>query len=222
MLKPWHTLFQDRQDAGEQLAIRLAAERPHRPVVLALPRGGVPVAAEVARRLAAPLDVVLVRKLGAPRQPELAIGAVVDGAAPETVLNDAIVARLGIPPDVIADIARRELAVIEARRRAWLSDRKPPDLTGRTVIVVDDGIATGATMRAALIAVRRQNPAKLIAAAPVGPPEAIAELAPPADAVVLLETPTPFDAISLYYRDFTQVPDAEVGRLLKTFPPPSG
>ncbi len=221
MLRPWRTLFRDRWDAGQQLAVRLSAAGYPNPVVLALPRGGVPVGAEVARRLNAPFDIVLVRKLGAPHQPELAIGAIVDGSAPQTVLNEDIVARLGVTPDVIAEIARRELAVIERRRKTWLAHHKALDLKGRTVLVVDDGIATGATMRAAMIAVRRQSPSKIVAAAPVGPASAASDLSPPADEVVLLETPAPFDAIGLYYRDFSQVPDEEVSRILQDFEPPA-
>lgn len=211
-------IFQDRRAAGRELAEVLAARNFVRPVVLALPRGGVPVAEPVARRLGAPLDVVLVRKIGAPGQPELAVGAVVDGAAREIVLNDDIVAELEVSPEYIEATARRELDTIERRRQLWLGGRPYPDLAGQTVIVVDDGIATGATMKAALVAVRRRHPLRLIVATPVAPPGVVAALRSHADEVVCLSTPELFGAIGYFYADFAQVADDEVTAILAGFP----
>lgn len=207
-------IFEDRRQAGRELAVQLARRACQDPVVLALPRGGVPVADEIARRLSAPLDVVLVRKIGAPGQPELAVGAVVDGAAREIVLNDAIVAELDISPEYIAATAARELETIERRRQLWLGGKPYPSLAGRTVIVVDDGIATGATMRAALVAVRRRNPARLIVAVPVAPPSVARAMRALADEVVCLMEPESFGAIGYFYVDFTQVEDREVSAIL--------
>lgn len=207
-------IFKDRRHAGRELAAELARRGYPDPVVLALPRGGVPVADEIARRLAAPLDVVLVRKIGAPGQPELAVGAVVDGAAREIVLNEDIVAELGVSAGYIEATAARELDTIERRRRMWMGGKPYPSLTGRTVIVVDDGIATGATMRAALVAVRRREPATLIVAAPVAPPSVARAMRALADEVVCLIEPEVFGAIGYFYGDFAQVEDAEVGVIL--------
>jgi len=206
--------FSDRRAAGRELAAALAQRGYADPVVLGLPRGGVVVAAEVADRLRAPLDVVLVRKLGAPGQPELAAGAVVDGAAREIVLNEGIVAELGIPPEFIEEEARRELDVIEGRRKLWLGGKPYPDLAGRSVIVVDDGIATGATMKAALVALRRRHPARLIVAVPVAPPSVTHAMRKLADEVVCLMEPELFGAIGYFYDDFIQVEDAEVSEIL--------
>lgn len=214
-----HVLFQDRREAGHRLAERVAAEEFADPVVLGLPRGGVPVAAEVADRLGAPLDVILVRKLGAPGQEELAIGAVVDGAVPEIVLNDDIVTGLGIDRSYIDDAAERELAVIERRRGRWLAGRPFPVIAGKTVIIVDDGIATGATVRAALVAVRRGQPGKLVVAVPVASREAVEMLRDHADQVIALEAPEDFGAIGYFYADFTQIDDAEVGAILTAHAP---
>lgn len=207
--------FIDRQDAGRRLAERLAEESYVDPVVLGLPRGGVPVAAPVAERLRAPLDVVLVRKLGAPGQEELAIGAVVDGAAPQVVRNSDVIADLGVSEDYIRAEAARELAVIERRRRLWLSDHPFPAVAGRTVIIVDDGIATGATARAAVAGIRRSHPGRIVVAVPVASREAVAELRQVADEVIALEVPSPFGAIGYFYDDFSQVDDAEVGQILR-------
>ncbi len=213
-------LFQDRRDAGRRLAERLAAQEYAEPVVLGLPRGGVPVAAEVADRLGAPLDVVLVRKLGAPDQKELAIGAVVDGAVPEIVLNDDIIEDLGVSQDHIDAEAGRELAVIERRRHAWLEGRPFPVIAGKTVIIVDDGIATGATVRAALVAVRRGRPERLVVAVPVASREAVEHLRGFADEVIALEAPEAFGAIGYFYADFSQVEDEEVAAILGAHRPP--
>lgn len=207
-------LFSDRHEAGQRLAERLLHLRDAEPVVLALPRGGVPVGVEVARALNAPLDLVLVRKLGAPMQPELAIGAVVDGPRPETVLNDQIVRELQIPERYIAEQTAHRLDEIERRRARYLAGRAQVPVAGRTAIVVDDGIATGATMAAALHATRRAGPSRLVLATPVAPAETIARLEPEVDELVCLATPTPFHAIGLFYTDFQQITDDEVIALL--------
>ena len=181
--------------------------------MLALPRGGVPVAAEVARALSAPLDVAFVRKIGAPYQPEVAVGAVADGDEPEIVLNDELVAEFGIDTDFIAAQARRELASIKRRRAEYAPLRARVDPEGRAVIVIDDGVATGMTMQAALRHLKRRKPARLIAAVPVASREALEMLEREADEVVCLAAPRDF--ISVGYRDFGQVTDEEVATLLR-------
>ncbi|MCZ8149851.1 MAG: phosphoribosyltransferase family protein [Roseomonas sp.] len=196
------------------LAVRVAALRLRDPVVYALPRSGVPVAAEVADALHAPLDLVLVRKIGAPGQPELALGAVVDGAAPEMVLNPAIVAATGATDDFIAAARQRELVEIERRRLRYLAGRSPIDPAGRDVVVVDDGIATGATARAALHALRRRGAARLVLATPVAPAETPRALRAEADEIICLLEPSPFYGVGLFYRDFHQLTDDEVIGLL--------
>jgi putative phosphoribosyl transferase len=173
------------------------------------------VAAEIARRLAAPLDVVFVRKLGAPDQPELAVGAVADGPEPEIVLNARLVAALGLDPDYIASQAARERANIEDRRRTYAGLRPGIDPAGRSVIVVDDGVATGMTMQAALRSVRRLDPAHLVAAVPVASREAVALLSGEADDVVCLSAPRRFLSVGSFYRSFTQVTEEEAVRLLR-------
>ena len=208
-------LFADRTEAGRLLAEPLVAMRLSHPVVLALPRGGVPVGAEIARRLHAPLDIVFVRKLGAPEQPELAVGAVADGSDPEIVLNAELVATLDLSEDYIAAAAKRELATIERRRREWSPLRPTVDLADRALIVVDDGVATGMTMQAALRQLKRREPARLIAAAPVASREAVAMLEGEADDVVCLSVPRRFGSVGSFYRSFLQVTDAEVAALLR-------
>ena len=207
--------FADRVDAGRHLAEALGHLAGTGLVVLGLPRGGVPVAAEIARALAAPLDVAFVRKIGAPGQPELAVGAIADGDEPEIVLNDALVRALDLSEDYIASEATRELAAIEQRRREYAGLRPAIDPAGRAVIVVDDGVATGMTMRAALRHLRRRKPARLIAAAPVASREAAALLKRDADAVAFLATPRRFGSVGSFYRDFGQVSDEEVAEMLK-------
>ncbi|KAA0676299.1 phosphoribosyltransferase [Azospirillum brasilense] len=204
--------FRNRNEAGRCLAASLTHLRDEKPVVLALPRGGVAVAVEVAGAFHAPLDIVLVRKICAPFQPELAVGAIADGGHVETVIN----------PDVAAFVSEawigketiRQLREIERRRAVYVGDRPRVPVAGRTAILVDDGIATGATMRAALRSVRRANPKRLVLAVPVAPPDIVSELRAEADEVVCLQVPHSFGAIGAFYEDFHQLDDAEVIRLL--------
>jgi predicted phosphoribosyltransferase len=208
------SLFRDRSDAGRRLAAALATYA-HRPdvLVLALPRGGVPVAYEVARALDAPLDVFLVRKLGLPGQEELAMGAIATGGV--RVLNADVVNGLRISEAVIDAVARREQEELTRRERLYRDDRPSPEVRGRTVILIDDGLATGATMRAAAAALRRQQPARLIVAVPVGAPSTCDELREEADEVVCAVTPEPFLAVSFWYDDFSPTTDREVRDLLE-------
>lgn len=210
--------FRDRSDAGHRLAGALSAYRGRNAVVLALPRGGVPVAAEVAEALDAPLDLILVRKIGVPSQPELAMGAVVDGAAPIIVRNQDVIELSGTTADEFEAVCARELAEIERRRKLYLGERTRAPITGQVVIVVDDGIATGATTRAALKAIRARKPKELVLAVPVAPPDTIERLRGEVDALICLETPELFGAIGYFYRDFRQVSDEEVVQILKRFP----
>jgi putative phosphoribosyl transferase len=185
-----------------------------RPLVLALPRGGVPVAYEVAKALQAPLDLVMVRKIGAPGHPEYGVGAVVDGAEPQIVLDEEVIARAGIPEHLIDAETRRQLHEIERRRRVYTGNRAPVPVKGRTVIVVDDGIATGNTVRAALAALRLAGAEHIVLAVPVAPPEAVARLREQVDELVCLDQPTPFVAVGLHYADFDATSDGEVVDLL--------
>jgi putative phosphoribosyl transferase len=207
-------MFRDRKDAGERLAERLAHLKDRRPVVLALPRGGVAIGAAIARVLGAPLDIVLVRKIGVPWQPELALGAVSEGIAPEIFIDARMAERLDIPADYVRDETALRIAELERRRQAYCSGRAPVDIGSRTAIVVDDGIATGATMRVALRAVRRRGPAWLVLAAPVAAADTLAELKGEADETVCVEVPKGLRAIGYYYEDFHQLSDAEVTALL--------
>jgi putative phosphoribosyl transferase len=216
------TPFENRVEAGRMLGARLAGLRLANPVVLALPRGGVPVALEVARALDAPLDLLLVRKIGVPWQPELAVAAVMDGAEPVVVIERHIQAETGVKQEYIEQRAKEELAEIERRRRTYLADRAPVPVTGRTAIVVDDGIATGTTMRAALKGLRRRNPARLVLAVPVAPPDTINELRQEVDDVVCLAQPSFFGAIGYFYRDFHQLSDDEVIALMRQAPLAAG
>ena len=210
--------FVDRKDAGQQLAKALAHYKDKQPVVLALPRGGVPVAAEIAAALDAPLDLILVRKIGAPFQPELAMGAVVDGMKPITVRNEEVITLSGVSESEFNAVRDQELAEIERRRKRYLGDRPHPQIAGRTVIVVDDGIATGATTRAALRATRMRKPGKLGLAVPVAPTDSLKELRGEADEIVCLEDYEEFGAIGLFYSDFRQVSDSEVIEMLARHP----
>jgi len=207
-------VFRDRKDAGTKLTAALQRFQSSHPVVLALPRGGVPVAFEVARALGAPLDLVLVRKIGAPWHRELAAAAVVDGANPEIVVNQDVVDELRISDAYLQQEAKREIEEIERRRKAYLGGRERVPLEGRTVIVVDDGIATGATMRAALRGVRRAKPGRLVLAVPVAPPDTVESLRAEVDEVVCLDTPQWFGAIGAFYEDFDQLSDDDVRELL--------
>jgi putative phosphoribosyl transferase len=215
-------MFADRRAAGAALAEALAAsladgtgvEGVASGVVLALPRGGVPVAAEIARALNLPLDLMLVRKVGLPGQPELALAAVAGPEGAELVVNDAVAAASGIGRAEIERLAAPERAELARRRALWLGDRAPHDLAGRTAILVDDGVATGATMRAAIRALRRLGPARIVVAVPVAAPETLDGLRAEADAVVCLTAPERFRAVGVHYGRFPQVADDEVRRLL--------
>lgn len=210
--------FTDRIDAGRRLAKALASYKGQKLVVMALPRGGVPVAAMVAEAIEAPLDLILVRKIGVPFQPELAMGAVVDGAAPLTVRNEEVITLAGVSEGEFMAARDRELEEIERRRKLYLGDRGHPELSGHTVIVVDDGIATGATTRAALQAMRQRDPRKLILAVPVAPTGTLKNLSGEVDELVCLEDYENFGAIGLYYSDFRQVSDDDVIELLAEHP----
>jgi predicted phosphoribosyltransferase len=212
--------FKDRSDAGRKLAKALAQYKDQQPVILALPRGGVPVAAEVAAVLKAPLDLILVRKVGVPFQPELAMGAVVDGGTPLIVRNEDVIQLAGIQESEFKAVCDGELVEIERRRQRYLGSRERVDVSGHTAIVIDDGVATGATTRAALRATRMRNPKRLVLAVPVGPTDNIAELRSEADDVVCLEDHEFFGAIGVYYANFSQVSDEEVIEILRRFPAP--
>ena len=208
-------IFQDRQDAGLQLAAALERFRSSNPLILALPRGGVPVAFEIACALEAELDLVFVRKLGAPGYPEFGNGAVVDGADPQLVLNGAIVRQIAPGRAYIESEYRRQLAEIERRRSAYAGSRAPIPAAGRTVIVVDDGIATGGTVRAALQALRKTGPTRLVLAVPLAPADVVQALGAECDEIVCLAMPEPFEAVGAHYGDFTQTSDEEVVALLR-------
>jgi predicted phosphoribosyltransferase len=206
--------FRDRREAGRMLAAKLAAHANHPDVlVLALPRGGVPVAYEVAHALGAPLDVFLVRKLGIPGHEELAMGAAATGGV--RVINQPVVRALRIPPELIDAVAARELEELARQERLYRDDRPTPDIRGRTVILVDDGLATGATMLAAVKALRQQQPARIIVAAPVAARETCEQLQWEVDDIVCAVTPEPFHAVGLWYEDFSQTSDDEVRELLR-------
>ena len=206
-------VFPDRSTAGQMLGARLVQFANEQPLlVLALPRGGVPVAFEVATALHAPLDVFLVRKLGFPGQEELAIGAIATGGA--RLLNAAIIRSLHLPPEQVEEITQQETKELERRQLLYRGDREPPNIQGHTVILVDDGIATGSSMRVAVTALRQKNPQKLIVAIPVAPASVYRQLQREADKVVCLSTPPDFYAVGEWYRDFSQVSDATVRDLL--------
>ncbi len=201
--------FKDRKDAGAALARELAKREWSDPVILALPRGGVPVAFEVARALRAPLDLVMVRKLGAPGQAEYAIGALVDGKSPEVVLDERAVSLTGASESFIERSKQAALAEIERRRTAY-GIKQQVALAGRTAILVDDGIATGSTAKAALMALRKAHPARIVLAVPVAPADALESLSPLCDDIVCLTTPRQFYAVGAHYDDFGQTSDADV------------
>jgi len=207
-------MFADRRTAGRELAGRLQHLREDKPLVLALPRGGVPVGFEIAEGLDAPLDIVLVRKIGVPWQPELAIGAVVDGADPQVLINEVLARELAIEESYVKSESARQLQEIERRRQTYLGDRPLLPLAGRTVIVVDDGIATGSTARAALRAVGKAGAGKIVLAIPVAPKDTLAELQAEVDEIVCLASPSPFIAVGAHYAEFPQLADSDVVTLL--------
>lgn len=206
--------YSNRSEAGQQLAMALDHYRGQDVIVLALPRGGVPVAAEVASHLDAPLDLLLVRKIGVPWQPELAMGAVIDGSKPAVVRNEETIRLAGITDAEFDGVCQRELAEIERRRRLYFGDRPPAETEGRVVIIIDDGIATGATVKAAVIGLKAKKPARIVVAVPVAPPGAVAEIKKEADEVVCPLQPRMFGAIGYFYGDFEQLTDDEVIRIL--------
>lgn len=206
--------YADRAAAGRALVAPLDGFCGSDAVVLALPRGGVPVAAEIARALDLPLGLALVRKVGLPFQPELAVAALAGPKGETLVVNDDVARHAGLTPDRIEDLAAPERAELARRAALWLGAHPPPDLTGRTVILVDDGLATGATMRAAVAWARSAGAASVVAAVPVGAPSSIAALRDLADAVICPEVPVRFRAVGLHYRDFRQIEDPEVRAIL--------
>ncbi len=206
--------FKDRKDAGRRLAQKLSAyaEQPN-PLILALPRGGVPVAFEVALALRVALDILIVRKLGLPGQDELAIGAIAPGGI--RVLNGDIIHMLGVPDEVIDFVVNRETQELQRRETHYRGDRPAPEVRGRTVFLIDDGLATGASMRAAVAGLRAQRPARIIMAVPVAAPEACEAFRSDVDEVVCTMTPQPFYGVSRWYEDFSQISDEEVRALLE-------
>lgn len=209
------TPYRDRTDAGRQLAAELLQRGYGRgdEIVLALPRGGVPVGYEVARRLQAPLDVFIVRKLGVPGHEELAMGAIASGG--ERVINHDVVQMLRIPREVIDRVAAAEQIEVERRERDYRGDRPAPDVSGKTVLIVDDGLATGSTMRAAAMALRKRDPARVVVAVPVAAANTCQAISELVDDVICAMTPEPFQAVGLWYEDFLQTSDEEVRRLLR-------
>ncbi|MEX0408229.1 phosphoribosyltransferase [Aquibium sp. LZ166] len=207
-------MFSDRAEAGKALGSELAKMDLHDAIVLALPRGGVPVAAAIADLLNAPLDLVIVRKVGAPGNPELAVAAIVDGNPPDVVLNREIIEAYGLAEEEIDALVKDERPELERRRNAYRGKRKVLSVRDKTVIVVDDGAATGTTMKVALRALRRRQPRSIVVALPVAPPDTCIELESEADAVVCLSQPPSFRALSQHYRDFRQLSDAEVTQAL--------
>jgi len=206
-------LFADRVEAGRRLASALAGAVGKDAIVLAIPRGGVLVGFEVARTLGIPLDVIIPRKIGAPNNPELAIGAMTDDGT--IILDDSLVKHLQVSEDYIKEESENQRLEIERRLRLYRGDAPYPSLKKRQVIIVDDGVATGSTMRAALVSVRKRGAKAVVMAVPVGPPSTIRELKKEADRVVCLHTPEPFYAIGQFYEDFTQTSDKEVIGLLR-------
>ncbi len=205
--------FKDRFEAGRKLADELRKQSLTDPVILAMPRGGVPVGFEVARELGAPLDVVVVRKIGAPFQPELGVGALAEDGEP--LLDEGSLERLGLVPDDLEETIDSERAELQRRMRRYRGDRPPVAVEGRSAVIVDDGLATGGSARAALQAVRQRGPSRLVLAVPVSPPETAARLAADADDLVCLSTPEQFMAVGQWYRDFDQTSDEEVVELLE-------
>lgn len=212
-------MFRNREEAGARLAREVAKLAPEAPVVYALPRGGVPVAAPIAAALKAPLDLLLVRKIGVPWNPELAAGSVVDGETPDIVLNDEVVRTAGLSQAEIKAIADSELKEVERRRARYLPGREPVSAKGKTAILVDDGMATGASMRSAVAAVRRREPRRVVVAVPVAAAETVEEFRKLVDDVVCVAAPTGFGAVGYYYDDFRQLSDEDVIAALKSEAP---
>jgi putative phosphoribosyl transferase len=209
-----NVLFPDRAAAGRLLAAEVVKTAPPHPVVYALPRGGVPVALEIAKALRAPLDLMLVRKIGVPRYPELAAGSIVDGERPDLILNEDVMTAAGLTQADLTPIARRELEEIERRRAEYMPGQSPISAEGKTAILVDDGIATGASMRAAVAAIRRRKPLRIIVAAAVASPDTVRELGALVDDVIVLLAPVWFRGVGQFYEDFHQLEDSEVVALL--------
>lgn len=207
-------VFEDRRDAGHKLAQALRKYRHRNAVVLALPPGGVPVAHEIAKALQAPLDLLFVRRVGAPGHPDIYLGAVVDGPQPQLVLNDELLRALSPPPEFLEGEQLRQMRAIEHQRLLYLNGRPPTELQGRTVIVVDDGVTTGTSVRSALKAIDRSEPEWLVLAVPLAPPPVLLDLQSIADEVICLSSPEPFLAVGNYYNDFTATSDEEVIALL--------
>lgn len=203
-------MFRDRQDAGQKLGASLERLQLQDPIVLALPRGGVPVAAEVAKVLKAPLDLVIVRKVGAPDNPELAVAAIVDGDPPDVVLNREIVEAYALGDSALRVLIAQERPELERRRAVYRGKDLPLSVAGKTVVIVDDGAATGTTMKVAIRALKRRSPRKVIVALPVAPPETVDELAQEADLTICINQPARFRALSYYYGSFPQLSDSEV------------
>jgi putative phosphoribosyl transferase len=203
-------MFKDRKDAGRQLAAALRPPEAGESIVVALPRGGVPVAAEICRLHDLPIDLALVRKIGAPGQPELALGAVVNGDAHHIVVNADVAALFGLGHGDVERLGQAELDEISRRRKLFLGDTKPLAVAGKTVIVVDDGVATGASMRAAMASLARRGAARIVLALPVAPADTLKSLAGDADETVCLATPSPFMSVGYYYGDFSQIGEDEV------------
>ena len=207
-------MFRDRQEAGQKLAVELVKLQLPDPVVLALPRGGVPVAAEVAKMLKAPLDLILVRKVGAPGNPELAVAAIVDGDPADVVLNREIVEAYSLDDDELRVLIAKERPELERQRTEYRGKQKPMSIDGKSVIVVDDGAATGTTMKVAIRALKRRSPREIIVALPVAPAQTLTDLACEADWAVCLSEPSQFRALSQHYLNFPQLSDADVLTIL--------
>lgn len=212
-------MFKDRQEAGRKLADELGKLKLADPIILALPRGGVPVAAEIADALNAPLGLVIVRKVGAPGNPELAVAAIVDGNPPDVVLNREIVEAYGLDDADLRSLVSRERPELERRRLAYVGNRKPLTVAGKTVVLVDDGAATGTTMKVAIRAMKRRSPREIVVALPVAPPDVVSELSDEAERVVCLSTPARFFALGYHYHDFPQLTDEEVVQTLLRLTP---
>jgi len=208
-------MFADRREAGRKLAQNLPEFERESTIVIALPRGGLPVAEEVALALGLPLDIVLVRKVGAPGYPELAVGAVTDGDDMRVTINKDVAGSMGLDEEQVRELAKKVLPELERRKKLYIGSRASFPVKGKTVIVVDDGVATGATLRAALDVLRQRGVGRLVVALPVAPAEILGELRKLADEVICLQTPSPFLAVGAHYGVFDQVDDEEVIRILK-------